>query len=75
MILVQAQTDPASAGALVAERMPPGPAQDEAAITVATQWARRDMDGAAAWVASFPPGPLQQRAEAQLAALAGEQKP
>ncbi len=75
MILVQAQTKPEDAGTLVAEQMPPGPAQDEAAVTVVTQWAKIDLARASAWVASFPPGLLQQRAETQLAILAGDQKP
>ena len=75
IILVRAQTDPFSAGALAAEQIPPGTVQDEAVLTVVNQWARSDVAGAAAWVAGFPPGPLQQRAETQLAVLAGDQKP
>jgi hypothetical protein len=74
VVLVQSQINPESAAVLVAENIPPGPIQDEAALTVVVQWAKNDRDGAKAWVESFSSGPLRQRAENQLASLADNQK-
>ena len=66
---VQSQTEPAAAANLVMEQIPPGPIQEEAAITVLHQWGVRDMASATAWVNQFPPGALRDRAEAELQGL------
>lgn len=68
---VQSQTDPASAANLVADRMPAGPLQDEAAITVLDRWAARDLASATAWADQFPAGGLRDRAQQELRAIAG----
>ncbi len=68
---VQSQTDPASAANLVVDRMPAGPLQDEAAITVLDQWAARDLASATAWADQFPAGGLRDRAQQELRAVAG----
>lgn len=68
---VQSQTDPASAANLVAERMPAGPLQDEAAITVLDRWAARDLAAATAWADRFPAGGLRDRARQELRTFAG----
>ena len=60
------KTDPANAAGLVAEQIPPGPAQDEAVMTVIQQWGNQDLAAAAAWVKTFPAGPLQARATEEL---------
>lgn len=67
---VQAKTEPAAAATLVIEQIPPGPIQDEAAITVLHQWALRDPGSAAAWIGQFPPGSLRERAERELRGIA-----
>jgi hypothetical protein len=51
---VWASSDPANAARLVIEKMSPGSAQTEAAISVLHQWALQNFDDAAAWVDLFP---------------------
>lgn len=60
------QQDPAAAGGIVAGQIPPGPVQEEAAMSVLHQWAIRDIEGASRWVANFPPGAMRKRAEDEL---------
>lgn len=67
---VQSQNEPAAAANLVLEQIPPGPIQEEAAITVLHQWGGRDLASATAWADQFPPGTLRDRAEAELRGLA-----
>ena len=74
MVYVQSQTDPENAAKTVVEQISPGTVQTEAAITVIYQWAKTDMPGATAWVETFPPGPLRDRAEKELAGIAMSQK-
>lgn len=59
---VWASTDPKNAAHLVVEKMSPGNAQTEAAISVLHQWALRDLEGARAWVELFPDSDLRDRA-------------
>jgi hypothetical protein len=66
---VRSQTDPRVAATMVAEQIPPGVLQEEAAISIVHQWAWSDWDSAAAWVDHFPSGPLQKRAEGELARI------
>jgi hypothetical protein len=66
---VQSQSNPADAARLVAEQIPAGPDQVEAAISVVHQWGQRDMASAMSWVRSFPAGPVQDRANAELAGI------
>lgn len=65
-----ANTDPALAGQIVSDQMPPGPAQTEAAISVLHQWALKDPAGATAWVQNFPAGALKERALKEITSLA-----
>lgn len=64
---VRSQQAPLEAARLVMDHLPPGPIQDEALVTVVRQWAAREVEAAAAWVAGFPAGPLQMRATAEIA--------
>ncbi|MBW8781888.1 MAG: hypothetical protein JF599_08375 [Verrucomicrobia bacterium] len=66
---VRSQSDPAAAAQIVSKEITPGPRQNEAAISVLHQWARRDAAAAATWVAAFPPGDLRTRAQAEIEGL------
>ncbi|MCW1913607.1 hypothetical protein OJ996_08475 [Luteolibacter sp. GHJ8] len=68
---VLSQTDPVAAAKLALEKMPPGPAQDEAVMIVVGLWARRDLPAARTWVEEFPDSPLQARAAGELESIAG----
>jgi hypothetical protein len=70
LAFVRAQTEPAAAATLVASQIPAGPTLDEASISVAHQWALRDLGGAFAWVDRFPSGDLRDRALSELALVA-----
>jgi len=59
---VESKTDPKDAANLVAEQVPPGRIQDEAAISVIYQWALKDPEAAMNWAQSFPVGTLHDRA-------------
>jgi hypothetical protein len=59
---VESKTDPKDAANLVAEQIPPGRIQDEAAISVIYQWALKDPEAAMNWAQSFPVGTLHDRA-------------
>jgi len=60
-----AQQDPAAAGRIVSEELT-GSHQEEAAMSVLYQWARKDAAAATAWVQQFPQGALKKRAEEEL---------
>jgi hypothetical protein len=60
---VQSERDPLNAARFVAEEIPSGPTQTEAAISVLHQWAFRDFAAAARWSEHFPEGPLRERAQ------------
>lgn len=62
LAMVLSETKPDDAAKLVSEQMLPGPTQNEAAISVIYQWARKDANGALAWAESFPAGDLRDRA-------------
>jgi hypothetical protein len=66
---VWASADPEDAARLVVDKISPGSAQTEAAISVLHQWALRDFDGAKAWVELFPDGEIRQRAMNELAGV------
>ncbi|HXT12625.1 MAG TPA: hypothetical protein VN873_13760 [Candidatus Angelobacter sp.] len=59
---VESKTDPKDAATVVAQEIPPGPIQDEAAISVLYQWALKDPEAAMTWAQSFLPGTLHDRA-------------
>jgi hypothetical protein len=67
LAMIKSQTAPVEAANLVIKEIPPGPAQQEAAITVLHQWMLQDFAAASAWADQFPEGPIKQRAEAELA--------
>jgi hypothetical protein len=58
---VMSQTDPSDAATLVMKQIPPGPAQDEAVMTVLHQWADKNFVAAASWAKGVVGGPLQER--------------
>ena len=64
--LIWAQSDPVDAANLVLNQIPPGPAQDEAIMTVLNQWANKDVKSAALWVQNFPDTSLGERALAEV---------
>jgi hypothetical protein len=74
LALVQSKTAPEEAAEMVVRQIPPGPIQDEAAMSVVHQWATHDMAGATAWVERFPPGAFHDRAEKELAGIAAYQQ-
>ncbi len=62
-------TAPETAANLVIDQIPPGPAQDEAAMSVLHQWAIQDFAPAKAWAELFPAGSLRDRAIIELNTL------
>jgi hypothetical protein len=70
----QTESDPVAAAHLVAEEIPPGPAQTEAVVTVVHRWALHDPTSAAAWAESFPVGLIRLRAQQELYGLANYRK-
>jgi len=66
---VWSKTNPEEAADLVINDMSPGPAQDEAAMSVLHQWALQDLDAAGKWAAVFPEGSLHTRAMQELDGL------
>jgi hypothetical protein len=70
MAFVQAHTAPEDAVNLVVAQIPPGPAQDEAAMSVLNQWGMQDYPEAFNWVNQFQDGPLRDRALKELAGIA-----
>lgn len=61
-----AQSDPLAAAQIVSAEMASGPGQNEAALSVLHQWLLRDFKAAASWAATFPPGDLRTRAQAEI---------
>jgi hypothetical protein len=59
---VMSRNEPSDAAELVMSRIPPGPAQDEAIMTVLHQWANQNFVAAANWAKDTIAGPLQGRA-------------
>lgn len=59
-------SQPAEAGRVVEELMSPGPAQIEAAASVANQWVQRDAAAAAAWAETLPPGAVRDRVRQEI---------
>jgi hypothetical protein len=70
---VMSQSDPAGAANLVLNQISPGPAQDEAVMTVLNQWGNQNLVAATTWVKGFPEGPLQARAVNELEGIANYQ--
>jgi hypothetical protein len=70
LAFVRSQTSPIEAATLVAERIPAGGAQTEAAIAVLHQWALRDLSAAGQWATRFPEGELRSRAFSELGSIA-----
>ena len=59
---VMSGNDPSNAARLVMSEMSPGPARDEAIMTVLHQWANQNFVAAANWAQGAVGGPLQGRA-------------
>jgi hypothetical protein len=57
-----AEFEPHNAATLAADAMEAGPAQERAVASIVQRWAQQDPDGAKAWVATFPDGPMKQNA-------------
>ena len=66
---LRAQTDPLAAARLAVADISPGPARDEAMISVLHQWALRDPETARAWADSFRDDTLKTRALAEIQGL------
>jgi hypothetical protein len=66
---LRAQTDPLAATRLAVADISPGPARDEAMISVLHQWALRDSETARAWADSFRDDGLKTRALAEIQGL------
>lgn len=66
---LRAQTDPLAAARLVVADISPGPARDEATISVLHQWGLRDPEAAKAWAESFTDDKLKNRALAEIQGL------
>ncbi len=66
---LRAQTDPLAAARLVVTDISPGPARDEAMISILHQWALRDPEAAKAWADSFSDDKLKTRALAEIQGL------
>ncbi len=66
---LRAQTDPLAAARLAVAEISPGPARDEAMISVLHQWALRDPETAKAWADSFRDDRLKTRALAEIQGL------
>lgn len=66
---VQAHTAPVAAVDLIVGQIPPGPAQDEAAISVLQVWGMQDYKAASDWVNQFPETPLRNRALNELSGM------
>lgn len=64
-----AKTAPQEAAGLIADELPEGAMQCQAATTVLREWARRDLSSATAWAKAAPSGALRDTALRTLAAL------
>jgi hypothetical protein len=68
LAFAESQSAPREAADMILEQIPPGPAQQEAALTVLHQWLLQDFSAAKAWADQFPESDFKQRAQAELAA-------
>ena len=66
---VMAEQNPSDAANLAVKSIAPGEVQTEAAISIVHRWALQDWSSARAWVDLFPQGPLQERAQHELAGI------
>lgn len=64
-----AERDGAAAAELVATQLPPGDAQDRAAVAVAQRWVQKSPEAAASWVSQFPDGPTRSNATENLVGI------
>jgi len=67
---VWSRSEPAEAARLVAEQIPPGPVQTEAAMSVLHQWGQLDFAAANVWAEQFPENSIRERARNELAGIA-----
>lgn len=72
LVIQLAQDDPRQAATYIAVSMEPGPAQDQAALTVAARWAALDPEAANEWAHALPDSDLQQRVLAAVASLSSQ---
>ena len=66
----EANRDPEAAARRLFRDAGEGPANADAVEAIARLWTRQDAEAAARWAASLPEGPLRERAEAGLLAIA-----
>lgn len=66
---VMARIKPSESVAFITRELPPGPAQEEAVVSVIHQWGQQDLPGATAWVQQLPAGTLADRARNELAGI------
>ena len=69
LAMIESKVEPVEAATRVLTDIPPGAVQVEAVMSTLNQWAARDFDSAAAWVAQFPQGSLRDRALAELSGI------
>jgi hypothetical protein len=67
------EKSPREAAQMVVELIPPGPIQQEAAMSILQQWGSRNLRDAMAWADLFPSGELADRAGRELASMAAYQ--
>lgn len=66
LAIARAEAAPEEAATLVALSMQEGQSQEEAAMSVLHQWLRKDPQAAAAWIGTFPDGPLKERGQTEI---------
>ena len=64
--MVWAKQDPEHAAGFILSRIPPGPAQIDAAMNILHQWALRDPEAAHIWATHFPAGGIRDQALAEI---------
>jgi hypothetical protein len=70
LALVVAQASPSAAAEMTERDMAPGPVRTETALSILHHWAVADLEQAARWAATFPPGPGRERAIRELEGIA-----
>lgn len=66
LAFAETQISPRDAARIVVYEIPPGSAQEEAALSVLHQWALTDFAGATAWADQFGATPFHDRARKEL---------
>jgi len=70
---IYSETHPAEAACWILDEIPPGPAQEEAVMTVIHHWSLQNRQEVIAWVQQFPPSSLRLRATQELDSIVSSQ--